>query len=94
MGIIRGRGGCSHGSNNYIGHGCGRGNYWGNNNYHYQYYAHDDGYQVEQYGPPCGLCNGFNHSPKHCFKGEHDIKNLMEKMSLGSSNQDQGSLYQ
>ena len=43
---------------------------------------HDDGSQVEQYGPPCVLCSGFNHSPKHCFKGEHDINNLMQKMSL------------
>ena len=49
---------------------------------------------VEQYGPPCTLCGGFNHSPKHCFKGEHDINNLMEKMSLGSNNQHQIGLYQ
>ena len=28
--------------------------------------------QVEQYGPKYALCSGFNHSPKHCFKGEHD----------------------
>ena len=42
---------------------------------------------------PCALCSGFNHSPKHCFKGEHDINNLMEKMSLGSSNQHQNGLY-
>ena len=34
------------------------------------------------------------HSPKHCFKGEHDINNLMEKMSLDSSNQHQNGLYQ
>ena len=31
---------------------------------------------------------------KHCFKGKHDINNLMEKMSLGSSNQHQNGLYQ
>ena len=31
---------------------------------------------------------------KHCFKGEHDINNLMEKMSLGSNNQHQNDLYQ
>ena len=73
----------------------GRGNYQGHNNYQYhQYYVHDDGSQFEQYGPPCPLCSGFNHSPKHCFKGEHDINNLMEKMSLGSSNQHQNGLYQ
>ena len=36
----------------------------------------------------------FNHSPKHCFKGEHDINNLMEKMSLGSNNQHQNGLHQ
>ena len=39
------------------------------------------------------LCSGFNHSPKHCLKGEHDINNLMEKMSLGSSNSHQNGLY-
>ena len=71
-----------------------RGNYQGHNNYQYhQYYTHDDGSQVEQYGAPCACCSGFNHSPKHCFKGEHDINNLMEKMSLGSSNQHQNGLY-
>ena len=42
-----------------------------------QYYTHDDRYQIKQYGPPCALCGGFNHSPKHSFKGEHDINNLM-----------------
>ena len=54
---------------------------------------HDDGSQFKQYGPTCALCRGFNHSPKHCFKGEYDINNLMEKMSLGSSNQHQNGLY-
>ena len=63
------------------------------NQYH-QYYTHDDGTQIEQYGPPCSLCGDFNHSPKHCFKGEHDVNNLMEKMSLGLSNQHQKGLYQ
>ena len=57
------------------------------------YYDHDDGSQFEQYGPPCTLCDGFNHSPKHCFKEEHDINNLRKKMSLGSSNQHQNGLY-
>ena len=33
-------------------------------------------------------------TPKHCFKGEHDINNLMEKMSLNSGNQHQNGLYQ
>ena len=51
-------------------------------------------HRLKQYGPPCALCDGFNHSPKHCFKGEHGISNLMEKMSLGSSNQHQNGLYQ
>ena len=55
---------------------------------------HDDETEFEQYGSPCTLCGGFNHSPKHCFKGEHDINNLMEKMSLGSNNQHQNGLYQ
>ena len=71
------------------------GNYRDHNNYQYhQYYMHDDGSQFKQYGPPCTLCRGFSHSPKHCFKGEHDINNLMEKMNLGSSNQHQNGLYQ
>ena len=55
---------------------------------------HDDGSQFEQYDPPCKLCSGFNHSPKHCFKGEYGINILMGKMSLGSSNQHQNVLYQ
>ena len=81
---------------NYKGQNRGCRPYMGqfNKQYQYhQYYAHEDEYQVEQYGPPCALCSGYNHSPKHCFKGEHDINNLMEKMSLGSNNQNQGSLY-
>ena len=41
---------------------------------------------MEQYGPPCSLCGGFNHSPKHCYKGEHDINNIMEKMSINPHN--------
>ena len=49
-------------------HGHGRSNYCGNANYQYhQYYGHDDEYQTDQYGPPCALCGGYNHSPKHCF---------------------------
>ena len=55
---------------------------------------HGDGSQFKQNAPPCTLCSGFNHSSKHCFKGEHDINNLIEKMSLGSSNQHQNGLYQ
>ena len=54
---------------------------------------HDDGSEFEEYGPPSTLCGGFNHS-KHCFKGEHDINNLIEKMSLGSSKKHQNGLYQ
>ena len=37
---------------------------------------------MDQYGPPCALCGGYNHSPKHCFKGEHDINDIMEKMNI------------
>ena len=48
--------------------------------YQYQYYMHDP--QTEQYGPPSSLCGGFNHSPKYCYKGEHDTNNIMEKMSI------------
>ena len=94
-GNYQGRGGCGHGGSYYRPCGCGRGNYGGHNNYQYhQYNINDDGFQLKQYGPPCTLCGDFNHSPKHCFKGEHDINNLMEKMSLSSSNQHQNGLYQ
>ena len=94
-GNYQGRGGRGCGGNYYRPHGCRRGNYRGHNNYQYhQYYMHDDGSKFEQYGPPCALCGGFNHSPKHCFKGEHDINNIIEKMSLGSNNQHQNVLYQ
>ena len=44
--------------------------------------------------PPCSLCSSFNHSPKHCYKGEHDINNIMEKMSINPHQQQQGTLYQ
>ena len=75
------------------GHGHGRANYQSNNGtYQYQYYTHDQ--QIEQYGPPCSLCGSFNHSPKHCYKGEHDINNIMEKMSINPQQQQQGNLYQ
>ena len=60
--------------------------------YQYQYYTHDQ--QSEQYGPPCSLCGGFNHSPKHCYKGEHDINNIMEKMSINLHQSQQSNLYQ
>ena len=74
------------------GRSCGRTNYHNHNNYQYQYYTHDQ--QTEQYGPPCSLCGGFNHSPKHCYKGEHDINNIMEKMGINPHQQQQGNLYQ
>ena len=48
--------------------------------------------QTEQYGPPCSLCGGFNHSPKHCYKGEHDINNIMEKMSINPHQQQQNNI--
>ena len=54
--------------------------------------THDQ--QLEQYGPPCSLCGGFNHSPKHCYKGEHDINNIMEKMSINPHQSQQSNLYQ
>ena len=63
-----------------------------NGTYQYQYYTHDQ--QTEQYGPPCSLCGSFSHSPKHCYKGEHDINNIMEKMSINPHQQQQGNLYQ
>ena len=75
--------------------GCGHGmaNYQNNNGmYQYQYYTHDP--QSEQYSPPCSLCSRFNHSPKHCYKGEHDINNIMEKMSINPHQSQQNNLYQ
>ena len=72
------------------GRGRGRVNYQNNNNYQYQYYTHD---QQTEHGPPCSLCGGFNHSPKHCYKEEHDINNIMKKMSI-NPHQQQGNLYQ
>ena len=47
--------------------------------------------QTEQYGPPCSLCGSFNHSPKHCYKGEHDINNIMEKMNINPHQQQQSN---
>ena len=70
-------------------------NYQGNNNYQcHQYYSNDNDYQPEQYGPPCALCSGYNHSLKHCFKGEHDINNIMEKTNISGHQSQQSGLYQ
>ena len=55
--------------------------------------GHDDDYQPDQYGPPCALCGGYNHSPKHCFKGEHDINDIMEKMNISGHHSQQSGLY-
>ena len=80
------------GPQQFRGRSHGRANYQSNNGtYQYQYYTHDP--QTEQYSPPCSLCGGFNHSPKHCYKGEHDINNIMEKMSINPHQQQQGNLY-
>ena len=92
-GQFRGRS-CGCGRGNYHGLGRGRSNFRGNNNYQYhQYYGHDDDYQPDQYGPPCALCGGYNHSPKHCFKGEHDINDIMEKMNISGHQSQQSGLY-
>ena len=32
--------------------------------------------------------------PKHCYKGEHDINNIMEKMSINPHQSQQSNLYQ
>ena len=37
---------------------------------------------ITSLSPPCALRSGYNHSPKHCFKGEHDINHIMEKMNI------------
>ena len=58
-----------------------------------QYYVHDDEYQMDQYGPPCTLCGGYNHSLKHCFKGEHDINDIMEKMNINDHQSQSSGLY-
>ena len=44
--------------------------------------------------PPCSLCSRFNHSPKHHYKGEHDINNIMEKMSINPHQSQLNNLYQ
>ena len=81
------------GPQHFRGRGHGRANYQSSNGaYQYQYYTHDP--QSEQYGQPCSLCGGFNHSPKHCYKGEHDINNIMEKMSINPHQSQQSNLYQ
>ena len=89
---IRGQShGC--GPQHFRGHGHGRAKYQNSNGaYQYQYYTHDP--QPEQYGPPCNLCGSFNHSPKHCYNGEHDINNIMEKMSINPHQSQQSNLYQ
>ena len=86
---LRKPGSCKH----FRGHGRGRANYQNNNGmYQYQYYTHDQ--QSEQYGPPCSLCGRFHHSPKHCYKDEHDINNIMEKISINPHQSQQSNLYQ
>ena len=55
--------------------------------------TNDNDYQPEQYGPPCALCGGYSHSPKHCFKGEHDINDIMEKMNISGHQSQQSGLY-
>ena len=83
-----------HGRGNYHSHGHGKPNYQGNANYQYhQYYVHDDEYQTDQYGPPCALCGCYNHSTKHCFKGEHDINDIMEKMNINGHHPQSSGLY-
>ena len=85
---------CGRGRGNYHGHSHSRFNYQGNNNYQYhQYYGHDDEYQTDQYGPPCALCSGYNHSPKYCLKGEHYINNIMEKMNISGHQSQSSGLY-
>ena len=37
--------------------------------------------------------SGYNHSPKHCFKGEHDINDIMEKMNISRHQSQSGGLY-
>ena len=51
-------------------------------------------YNQNNMAPPCSLCSGFNHSPNHCYKGEHDINNIMEKMCINPHQSQQNNLYQ
>ena len=48
---------------------------------------------MDQYGLPCALCGGYNHSPKDCFKGEHDINDIMEKMNINGHQSQSSGLY-
>ena len=41
----------------------------------------------------CALCGGYNHSPKHYFKGEHDINDIMEKINISGHQSQQSGLY-
>ena len=92
MNTYRGRG-RGQGPQQFRGCGHGRPNFQNNaGTYQYQYYTHDQ--QSEQYGSPCSLCGGFSHSPKHCYKGEHDINNIMEKLSINPHQSQQSNLYQ
>ena len=45
-------------------------------------------------GSTISLCGGFNNSPKYCYKGEHDINNIMGKMSINPHQSQQNNLYQ
>ena len=56
--------------------------------------------QMEQYGPPCSLCSGFNHSPKHCYKGviyinngDHDNPHEPPQNELEGCDISQNTLY-
>ena len=48
---------------------------------------------TDQYGPPCALYGGYNHSPNHCFKGDHNINDIMEKMNIGGHQSQSSGLY-
>ena len=88
--------GRSHGHSRGNYHGCShsRSNYQGKTSYQYhQHYGHDDEYQSDQYDLPCALCGSYNHSPKHFFKGEHDINDIMEKMNISGYQSEPSGLY-
>ena len=74
------------------GHPHSRFNYRPNTNLQHQYYMHEQ--QQEQYGPHAVYVAGTIILLKHCYKGEHDINNIMEKMSINPHQQNQGTLYQ
>ena len=85
---------CGRGRGNYHGCGYGRSNYRGNNNYQYhQYYDHDNDNSLINMAHHVHYAVVIITPPKHCFKGEHYINNIMEKMYTSGHQSQQRGLY-